>query len=60
VCVSSATALVVVNGIPIEEFKLCRGLRQEDPLSPFLFLLATKGVECHVELFCGGRYLFGL
>jgi len=40
-CVSTAIDSVLVNGSPTEEFQLKRGMRQGDPHSPFLFLIAA-------------------
>jgi len=43
-CLESATVSILVNGSPIDEFKPKRGLRQGDPLAPFLFLIVVEGM----------------
>ncbi|GJU32048.1 putative RNA-directed DNA polymerase, eukaryota, reverse transcriptase zinc-binding domain protein [Tanacetum coccineum] len=44
-CLFSARTSIMVNGSPTLEFSPGRGLRQGDPLSPFLFILVMEGLN---------------
>lgn len=48
-CLGSASISILAYGSPTNEFKMERGVRQGDPLSPLLFILAVEGLNAMMK-----------
>ncbi|GKU88292.1 hypothetical protein SLEP1_g2574 [Rubroshorea leprosula] len=48
-CLQTASVIVLINGSPTDEFKMERGIRQGDPITPFLFLIVAEGLNGLIE-----------
>ncbi|XP_019432100.1 PREDICTED: uncharacterized protein LOC109339150 [Lupinus angustifolius] len=42
-CITYTSKSILVNGIPSQQFSISKGIRQGDPLAPFLFLMVVEG-----------------
>ena len=60
VCIKTVTYSIQVNGKPQGLIQPTKGIRQGDPLSPFLFLLYTEGLHGLMQQFVRMGELKGL
>jgi hypothetical protein len=58
--VSSVSFSVLFNGECQDTFTPTRGIRQGDPISPYLFLLAAEGLSCLLKSRNGSSSLSGI
>jgi hypothetical protein len=48
-CVTTVSLWVLFNGEKLQDFKPTRGIRQGDPIFPYLFLLCAEGLSCMLK-----------
>ena len=58
-CISTASFSVLVNGTPTGFFQSSKGLRQGDPLSLYLFVIAMEVFSAFLQRAVEGGYLSG-
>ena len=58
-CISTATFSVLINGTPEGFFNSSRGLRQGDPLSPYLFVIGMEAFSRLIHRAVRGGFLSG-
>ena len=58
--ISSTFFSILVNGVPSQPFYPSRGIRQGDPLSPFIFFIMDEGLGCYIKASIQNGSLQGL
>ena len=48
-CINSASYSILVIGVPKGDIRPTRGIRQGDPLSPYLFLICFEVLNCQLQ-----------
>ena len=56
-CISTARLSILINGTSSSFFQSSRGLRQRNPLSPYLFVIAMKALSCLLKRVVDGSFL---
>jgi hypothetical protein len=59
-CVETVSFSIRVNGNYSDILKPMRGIRQGDPISPYLFLLCGEGFSCMLKYFEAGHLSCGV
>uniref|UniRef100_A0A8R7VKS3 Reverse transcriptase domain-containing protein n=1 Tax=Triticum urartu TaxID=4572 RepID=A0A8R7VKS3_TRIUA len=59
-CVETVSFSVRVNGNYSQIFKPSKGIRQGDPISPYLFLLCAEGFSCMLKKYGAGHLSRGV
>ena len=59
-CISSVSYSVLINGTSYRNIMTTRGLRQGDPLSPYLFLLCAEGFLALIHDAARNNHLNGI
>jgi hypothetical protein len=57
---SSTFFSILVNGVPSCPFSPSRGIRQGDPISPFLFIIMAEGISHSIHATIENKSLTGL
>ncbi|KAJ9704079.1 hypothetical protein PVL29_005387 [Vitis rotundifolia] len=58
-CISTAKFSVLVNGVPAGFFSNSKGLRQGDPLSPYLFVMGMEVLSALIRKAADGGFISG-
>ncbi|GKV04587.1 hypothetical protein SLEP1_g16731 [Rubroshorea leprosula] len=59
-CLKTSMVSVLINGSATKEFAMSRGLRQEDPLAPFLFLIVAEAINGLTSVAIAKGFLKGI
>jgi hypothetical protein len=59
-CVRSVSLSILINGVPTPVFKPRRGIRQGDPLSPYLFILCADVLSGLINKYHDQNKLHGI